>query len=85
LCGLVIGLRACAVWRPETRRRTAFAAGSELPLSDLLGDLLGSALLVGAVLVCAVVADQAPGCWPVSSGLLVPAGPAVERRRVARA
>ncbi|HWC81491.1 MAG TPA: hypothetical protein VG756_16195 [Pseudonocardiaceae bacterium] len=37
LCGLVIGLRACAVWRPETRWRTAFAAGSELALGDLLG------------------------------------------------
>ena len=77
LLGLIAGLRAAAAWRPGRGWRAALAMGAERVTADWLGSLL----LVGAVVVCGVVADQAFGFLPVLPGLLVLAGLAVDRRR----
>ena len=78
LSGLIAGLRAAAAWRPGPGWRVALPRGAE----RVAGDWLGSVLLVGAVVVCGVVADQAFGFVLVLPGLLVLAGLAVDRRNL---
>lgn len=75
--GLLCGVRGAARWRPDRTWRATLGAAPPV----VLRDWTGSALLLGALAVLAVIVAELPAFSPVAPGLLTLAAVAVEQRR----
>jgi hypothetical protein len=76
--GLLCGIRGAARWRPDQSWRATLGSAPRM----VLGDWIGSALVLGALAVLGLVVAGSPAFWLVAPGLLTLAAVAVQRRRI---
>ena len=74
--GLLCGIRGAARWRPDQSWRATLRLAPRI----VLRDWVGSALVLGALVVLGLIVAGSPAFWLVAPGLLTLAAVAVQQR-----